>query len=31
MSSEGLTMADNKIHAILDWPKPQKVKDVNLS
>ena len=27
-SSEGLTMADNKIHAILDWPEPQKVKDV---
>ena len=28
MSSEGLTMADDKIHAILDWPKPQKVKDI---
>ena len=28
MSSEGLTMADNKIRAILDWPKPWKVKDV---
>ena len=28
MSSEGLTMADDKIRAILDWPKPQKVKDV---
>ena len=28
MGSEGLTMANNKIHAILDWPKPQKVKDV---
>ena len=22
MSSEGLTMADDKIHAILDWPEP---------
>ena len=28
MSSKGLTMANNKIHAILDWPKPQKVKDI---
>ena len=28
MSSQGLTMADNKICAILDWPKPRKVKDV---
>ena len=28
MSSEGLTMANNKIRAILDWPEPQKVKDV---
>ena len=28
MSSEGLTMADNKICTILDWPKPQKVKDI---
>ena len=28
MSSKGLTMADNKIHAILDWPEPQKVKDI---
>ena len=28
MSLEGLTMADNKIWAILDWPKPQKVKEV---
>ena len=28
MSSEGLTMADDKICAILDWPEPQKVKDV---
>ena len=28
MSAEGLTMADNKIHSILDWPKPWKVKDV---
>ena len=28
MSSEGLTMADDKICAILDWPKPWKVKDV---
>ena len=27
-SSEGLTMADDKIHAILDWPEPRKVKDV---
>ena len=30
MSSEGLTMANNKIRAILDWPKPRKVKDVQL-
>ena len=28
MSSKGLTMADDKIHAILDWPEPRKVKDV---
>ena len=28
MSSEGLTMAEDKIHTILDWPEPQKVKDV---
>ena len=28
MSSEGLTMADDEIHAILDWLKPWKVKDV---
>ena len=28
MSNEGVTMADDKICAILDWPKPQKVKDV---
>ena len=28
MSSKGLTMANDKIRAILDWPKPQKVKDV---
>ena len=28
MSSEGLTMADDKICAILDWPKPWKVRDV---
>ena len=28
MSSEGLTMANDKIHTILDWPKPRKVKDV---
>ena len=28
MSSKGLTMADDKIHTILDWPKPWKVKDV---
>ena len=28
MSSEGLTMADDKIHAILDWPEPWKVKDI---
>ena len=27
MSSKGLTMADNKICAILDLPKPWKVKD----
>ena len=28
MSSKGLTMADDKIHAILDWLEPWKVKDV---
>ena len=28
MSSKGLTMANNKICAILDWPKPQKVKAI---
>ena len=28
MSPDGLTMADDKICAILDWPEPQKVKDV---
>ena len=28
MSSEGLAMADDKIHTILDWPKPWKVKEV---
>ena len=28
MSSEGLTMANDKIRAILDWHKPRKVKDV---
>ena len=28
MSSEGLTMADDKISAILDWPEPWKVKDI---
>ena len=28
MSSEGLTMANNKIHTILDWPKPWKVKGI---
>ena len=28
MSSKGLTMADDKIRTILDWPEPRKVKDV---
>ena len=28
MSSKGLTMADDKIQAILDWLEPWKVKDV---
>ena len=28
MSSKGLTMANDKIRTILDWPKPQKVKDI---
>ena len=28
MSAKGLTMADDKIHSILDWPEPWKVKDV---
>ena len=28
MSSDGITMADNKIHTILDWLEPQKVEDI---
>ena len=28
MSSKGLTMANEKICTILDWPKPWKVKDI---
>ena len=28
MSSESLTMANEKLCAIMDWPKPQKVKDI---
>ena len=28
MSSKGLTMANDKICTILDWPEPQKVKDI---
>ena len=28
MSPEGLTMAEDKIKTILDWPEPRKVKEV---
>ena len=28
MSSDDLTMADDKICTILDWPEPWKVKDI---
>ena len=28
MSSKGLTMAELKVKAILDWPEPQKVQDI---
>ena len=28
MSPEGLTMAADKVRAIVDWPTPRKVKDV---
>ena len=28
LSPEGLTMAQDKIETILDWPAPRKVKDI---
>src|SRR6266481_723630 len=28
LSPEGLMMASNKVQIIQDWPKPQKVKDI---
>ena len=28
LSSSGLTMSDNKVKIIQDWPKPKKVKDI---
>src|SRR6266481_6317454 len=28
LSPEGLTMASNKVCIIQDWPKPQKIKDI---
>ena len=28
LSPDGLTMSANKVKAICDWPKPQKVKDI---
>ncbi|CDO68991.1 hypothetical protein BN946_scf184762.g7 [Trametes cinnabarina] len=28
LSPEGLTMAESKVKAILDWPEPQKVQDI---
>ena len=28
LSPDGLTMAQNKIQAIQDWPKPCKVRDI---
>ena len=28
LSREGLTMAESKIKAILDWPEPRKVRDI---
>src|SRR5882724_7468759 len=31
LSTEGLTMAPYKVQIIQDWPKPQKVKDIQLS
>ena len=30
LSPDGLTMAENKIQAIQDWPKPQKIWDIML-
>ena len=30
LAPSGLTMDDNKVKVIQDWPKPQKVKDVQL-
>src|SRR6266481_225082 len=31
LSSEGLTMASNKVQIIQDWPEPRKVKDIQFS
>ena len=28
LSPDGLTMAQNKIQAIQDWPEPRKVQDI---
>ena len=28
LSPDGLSMAQNKIQAIQDWPKPRKVRDI---
>ena len=28
LSPSGLTMSDNKVKIIQDWPKPKKVKDI---
>jgi len=28
LSPDGLTMSNEKVQAIIDWPEPQKVKDI---
>jgi hypothetical protein len=28
LSLDGLTMSNKKVQAIVDWPEPQKVKDI---
>jgi hypothetical protein len=28
LSAEGLTMSEEKVQTIRDWPEPQKVKDI---